>query len=132
MIQIHNWSQNNNMELNGTKFQVIRYGKNQQIKDDTLYLTGYMSEVIEDFTTLRDLGVILSVDGTFNDHVNHMVKKVRQKIGWVLRSIYTRSLDFMRQIYRSLILPHIDYCSQLYMPRDQGNIFKLENYKRIF
>ena len=27
IVKNHNWSQNNNMELNGTKFQVIRYGK---------------------------------------------------------------------------------------------------------
>ena len=75
-----------------------------------------MDEVIEQFSSLRDLGVILTDDGKFQDHIEKVVKKVRQKIGWILRSFYTRRTDIMKQLWKLLVQCHIDYCSQLYMP----------------
>ena len=41
------------------KFQILRYGKNQNVKMDTVYFTSEMAETIEPFNTLRNLGVIL-------------------------------------------------------------------------
>ena len=38
----------------------MRYGPNESLKEDTMYFTEEMSEVIEQFDTLRDLGVIVS------------------------------------------------------------------------
>ena len=76
----------------------------------------YTSEIIERFDKLRDLGVIMNEEATFSDHVHHVEKKVRQKIGWVLRTFYTRNAGFMKTLYKSLIVPHVDYCSQLWMP----------------
>ena len=120
------------MELNGAKFQAMRYGINQNIKNDTTYFTGDFKETNQQFSTVRDLGVLLSDDGSFKDHITHVEKRVRQKIGWTLRTFYTRRTEFMRTIYRSLILPLLDYCSQLYMPLDKGSIQKLENLQRDF
>ena len=57
----------------------------------------------------------------FNDHIEKVSKKIRQKVGWILRSFYTRSLNHMKQLWKSLVQCHIDYCSQLYMPcQNQG------------
>ena len=91
----------------------MRYGSNENVKNDTVYFTEDTGEIIERYDKLRDLGVILSDDASFNANIEHIEKKVRQKIGWVLRTFYNRRLDFMRQIYKSLVIPHIDYCSQL-------------------
>ena len=109
------------MRFNGTKFQLLRYGPNEEIKNDTLYFTDKTENVIERLSTVRDLGVILSDDAKFNDHIEKVTKKVRQKVGWILRSFYTRQLDHMKQLWKSLVQCHIDYCSQLYMPgQSQG------------
>ena len=53
--KLNNWSENNNMEFNKKKFQVIRYGENEDLKNETLYFAGNYDEVIERFTSLRDL-----------------------------------------------------------------------------
>jgi hypothetical protein len=120
------------MEFNGTKFQLMRYGPNESLKEDTLYFTDEMNQVIERFETLRDLGVMVSDDATFDKHIEHVVKKVRQKIGWVLRTFYNRSPMFMKTMWKTLILPHIDYCSQLWCPTKPGNIAKIEKLQRDF
>ena len=44
----------------------------------------------------------------------------------VLRTFCTRSEHFMKTIFKSLIQPHIDYCSQLWMPQQGQKFEKLE------
>ena len=38
----------------------------------------------------------------------------------------------MKQIYKSLVIPHLDYCSQLWMPVDISEIEKIEKLQRDF
>ena len=44
------------MVFNGTKFQVIRYGHDENLKNDTIYFTDDTKNIIERFEILRDLG----------------------------------------------------------------------------
>ena len=85
--KLYNWAKTNNMVYNNTKFQVIRYGNNNGLKEDTTYFTEDTGEVIERFETLRDLGVILSEEANFKAHIEHVEKKVRRKIGWVFFTV---------------------------------------------
>ena len=39
---------------------------------------------------------------------------------------------FMKHMFKSLVLPHIDYCSQLWMPVDAANIQSLEKLQSDF
>ena len=86
--KLYEWAKTNNMVYNATKFQVIRYGNNKELKEDTNYFTEDTGELIERFETLRDLGEILSDEATFSAHIQHVEQKVRRKIGWVLRTFY--------------------------------------------
>jgi hypothetical protein len=45
-----------NMKFNGKKFELLRFGKNHNIKDDTSYFTPGMEDIIEEKEVLRDLG----------------------------------------------------------------------------
>ena len=87
-----------------------------------------MKHAIEQVNCTKDLGVIVSDDAKCDQHKDNMCKKVRQRSGWVLRTFYSRRMDFMKSIFKSLIQPHIDYCSQLWMP-PQGQ--KLEKIERL-
>ena len=130
--KLYDWAKSNNMVFNGKKFQIVRYGPNEDMKMDTIYFTDETNEVIEQFETLRDLGVIISETATFDAHIEHVSKKVRQKIGWVLRTFYCRQTQFMKTIFKSLILPHIDYCSQLWMPLKATGIQEIEKLQKYF
>ena len=123
--KLFTWGTNNNMEFNGSKFQVIRYGNNEDIKNDTTYFTGDYNEIIERYSSLRDLGVQLQEDATFKDHIESICKKARQKCGWLFRSFYSRKPDFLKHMFNSLVQPHIDYCSQLWMPTEGQNLDKI-------
>ena len=68
------------------------------------------------FATLRDLGVMMSEDANFNDYIEHVFKNTTQKMGWLLRTFRCRNNEFMKNTFNSLVQPHVDYCSQLWMP----------------
>ena len=56
--QLYEWAKQNNMVFNGTKFQVIIYGHDEDLKNNIEYFTEGTNNTIERSETLRDLGVI--------------------------------------------------------------------------
>ena len=130
--KLDKWAKSNNMNFNGKKFQVVRYGTNEELKNNTEYFSGSYDEIIERFESVRDLGVQLSDDASFNLQIDKVCKKARQKSGWVFRTFYCRRPDFLKQMFKSLVQPHIDYCSQLWMPPEGANMEKIEKVLRDF
>ena len=130
--EIFKWEESNNMKFNGDKFQILRYGDNNQVKEDTLYYTGNMEHVIEEVDRCRDLGVIMENTGSFNAHIEKVCKKVRQKCGWILRTFFTRDQKFLRHMFNTLVQPHIDFSSQLWAPAEGPEMDKIEQLLRNF
>ena len=79
--KLDKWAKSNNMNFNGKKLQVVRYGPNEELKNSTEYFSGSYDEIIERFDMVRDLGVQLSDDASFNAQIEKVVKKARQKCG---------------------------------------------------
>ena len=115
---LYEWANTNSMIFKETKFQLVRY---------ETYETDETKEVIERFEELKNLGVIMKDDGTFDAHIEHVVKKVRRKTEWVLRTFYCRRQEFMKTLYKSIIVLHVDYCSQLWMPTKNTQIHSYIN-----
>ena len=122
LIKLNKWAITNNMEFNKGKFEVMRYGENQALKCETEYFSGDYEEIIERKESLRDLGVQLTDDGGFREHIEKVTKKARQKSGWIFRTFYSRETQFLKQVFKSLVQPHLDYCSQLWSPSNQYQI----------
>ena len=69
LLKLYKWQEDNNMLFNSNKFEVLRYGKNQSLKESTSYLTPNYEDIIEEKDVLRDLGVMMSNDASFSSHV---------------------------------------------------------------
>ena len=52
--------------------------------------------------------------------------------GWGLRTFRRRSLSTLKTIWKSLVQPKLDYCSQFWSPGDQESINRLESVQRHF
>ena len=130
--KLYNWAENNNMTFNGTKFELLRYGYNEDLKNATNYLTPQANDIIEEKETLRDLGVIMNHKATFSDHIDKVCSQVSQKAGWILRTFQCRRTSFMKQMWKSLVQGHVDYCSQLYQPLQSGSLQRLETLQKTF
>ena len=84
--KLYKWQDDNNTQFNGKKFEILRYGRNQVLKNSTCYLTPNYDDIIEEKECLRDLSILMSNDGSFSNHVNLVCSKVKQKSDWILRS----------------------------------------------
>ena len=62
-----------------------------ELKYDTIYFTNDMNLPIDELDSHKDLGVLMSSDGSFRIHIENIIKKVRKKIGWICRSFYDRN-----------------------------------------
>ena len=67
----------NNMKFNANKFELLRNGKEQEIKSTTTYKS-YNDSNIDDKEQVRDLGIMMSSTVTFTLHIRNIVKRGRQ------------------------------------------------------
>ena len=93
--KLYKWADTNNMKFNANKFELLRYGKEQEIISATTDKS-YDDSNIDDEEQVRDLGIMMSNTATFTLHIRNIVKTARDKMGWVLRVFQSRQ--------RSLVL----------------------------
>ena len=74
----------------------------------------------------------MSNDATFSQHIIERCEMAKLKIAWVLRTFQSRDPLLMITLWKSLILCHLDYCSQLWSPTNAGNIQRLELIQKSF
>ena len=74
----------------------------------------------------------MSCSATFSEHIKQKIQKLKHKIGWILRTFWTREELPMLTLWKHLILCEHDYCSQLWNPHRTGDIQDLELLQRSF
>lgn len=127
---VYKWAAENNMLFNEAKFEALRYGSNNVIKENTCYST--TQGTIDVKLNLRDLGVTASSDGRFSLHIHNITEAARRLSGWILRTFTTREAECLVTLWRSLVLSKLEYCCQLWSPATVGEIEELESVQRSF
>ena len=74
----------------------------------------------------------MSADGSFQQHISQMCQSARNMCGWILRTFRSRNAELMLTLWKSLVLPILDYCSQLWSPIKTGLIQEIENIQKSF
>ena len=80
----------------------------------SLYLCGSELEEVEIF---KYLGVLLSRNLSWSDHISELCTKARRILGLLYRQFYD-NVDpaTLKQLYISLVRPHLEYASQVWDP----------------
>ena len=87
---------------------------------------------IEVKTNLRDLGVQIDIYLSFKTHIEKTVAAASKLTGWAIRTFKRRNVNVMKTVWKSLVQPKIDYCSQIWSPADQESINRLESVQKHF
>ena len=134
------WSKRNNMQLHEDKFEYICHMANRNVSNSLLELP-FTAEVFQYHTNsgtlspvdyLRDLGVIVSSDLSWSNHIGRICDVARQMGAWACSVFYTRDQITMLTLYKSLVRCHLEYCSPLWNPSKIGEIQLLESVQRSF
>jgi hypothetical protein len=124
------WCDLNGMELNENKFEVIKYGKIEELLNYEYKTT--KGEILKVQPNVKDLGVMLSNDFEYELHINNVIEKGNNLSNWVTRTFQDRSIIVMLTLYKSIIRPRIDYAIQLYYPYKITLISKIEAIQRHY
>ena len=101
---VYEWAVNNNSTFNNKKFEALRYGTDTTLKLSTSY-TAPDGSIIPEKSNLRDLGVTMSADGTFRQHINNTCQSARNMCSWILRTFQSRSPELILTLWKSLVMP---------------------------
>ena len=129
--KLYKWADANNMKFNANKFELLRYRKEQEIQSATTYKS-YDDSNIDDKEQVRDLGIMMSNTATFTFHVRNIVKKARDKIGWVLRLFQSQERSLVLTLLKSLVIPLLEYFCQLWNSWKAKDIQAIEAIQRTF
>ena len=130
LSKLYEWTKNNLMEFNSTKFEVLKIGKNDDLKD--CYYENPEGQNIPEVTTAKDLGVHFNDKGDFSDHIQVKTSKAKQMSGYILRTFIIRNPEPLMMLFKSLVLPHLEYCVIVWNPYLQKEINMLEQIQRSF
>ena len=123
------WEDTWKLRFNVDKCKVLHLGGKNEKFDYKLNNKG-----LDKITEERDLGVTFVELFTFHNQILSIVSKANQKFGWTMRNVLSRDAYVICRIYKALIRPHIEYCTQAWAPvARHGNwnlILKLEGVQR--
>ena len=68
----------------------------------------------------------MSNTANFDHHINVTIESARQLSAWILRTFKSREPKVMITLWKSLVVPKLEYCSQLWSPFKTGEIQRLE------
>ncbi len=83
-------------------------------------------ERLEQVEHMKYLGVILDDALSFDPHVEYIHSKAVKKLGVVQKARDFLDLGASVQLYKSLVLPHLDYCDLVYSCTSDANLQKLQ------
>ena len=82
---------------------------------------------IEKKDCLRDLGVLVDGQLTFDEHIKHMVKSATQMSAWILRTFLSRGKFLLKLLLKTLLISQCEYRCVLWSPFDNKRINMIES-----
>ena len=119
------------MEFNTTKFEILRIGKNENLKSQTSYQTPD-GKPIPESEVVKDLGILFNKYGNFDDQLKVKIAKCTKMCGYILRTFVTREPGPMMSLFKSLVIPIMDYGSVIWNPYKRKDIQAIEQIQRNF
>jgi hypothetical protein len=106
---IETWSLNNSLQFNTSKCKYIIVSRRKTPVTPTtpLLLNGTPIEKVESF---KHLGLLISSDLSWSNHMNSICSKAKRILGLLYRGYYNLvDNNTLKQLYISLVRPHTEY-----------------------
>ena len=81
---------------------------------------------------MRDLGIYVDTELTWTTHIQITSSKAKQISAWILSVFYSRDRTTMLTLFKSLVRPILEYCSEIWSPHLIKDIYEIEKIQRSF
>ena len=126
--KIFEWIRCQGLSPNYAKTQLLPVSRSRCKFPISLTLNGHP---IPSCDTVKYLGVTLSSSFSWADHIQSTCKAARRKLGLVHRTFHMAPPQVRHTIYRSAILPKLDYCSAVWDPHQECHKTELEKVQKF-
>ena len=87
--------------------------------------------ILESVQSAKYLGVTLSADLKWNNHIQQMTSKANKSLSFIRRNLQINSKSVKDRAYQSLVRPKLEYCcSVCWDPYTTKNIYKIKQVQR--
>ena len=131
ITNIEDWSTANYLTLNPCKckYMIVSRKRAPLLPEFTLMLSG---QVLDQVDMYKYLGILLNKDLSWSPHIDAICTKVRKIHGVLYRRFYQFcDSDVLRQLYISLVRPHLEYACHVWAPHTSKDINELENVQKF-
>ena len=104
--KILTWSRIWKVNFNPSKTELLTLSNQRQ---PDVYPLSFDNDILSETTSHKHLGVILQNDCKWNSHIESIVAKIRPLIACLRSYKYIFSRKTLEILYKSYILPHLDY-----------------------
>lgn len=128
---IEHWSSDNHLQLNALKCKcmIISRKKKPITPQCALILNGNNLEQVKSY---KYLGLLLTADLSWSSHISSVCLKARKILGLLYRRFYGNlSQDALKQLYLSLVRPHLEYGCHVWNPYLEKDKKALESVQRF-
>ena len=129
---VERWSLENHLSLNPIKCKwmlVSRRRPSSIFSNTSISLHGHPLEQVSSF---KYLGVTLSSNLSWSQHIDNICSKARKVLGILYRRFYPDcSTETLVQLYISLVRPHMEYACPVWAPYTSKDISKLESVQKF-
>ena len=127
LVELKEWLNSNRLSLNvvKTKYMFIgtRHKTSSISKQNNISLDGHQ---IDNVVTYKCLGIHRDETLSWEAHISEVIGKVSKALAALRRLKPILPLRILISIYKSLILPHFDYCSSVWGSIGKGLALKLQ------
>jgi len=125
--RLFDWSREWQMEFNVDKCKVMHIGRTN--KNFKYYMDSKELEAVHEE---KDLGVLITSDLKASGQSIQACNKANRVLGMIHRSIVYKSQKVLLQLYKSLVRPHLEYCTPVWSPSYQKDKAMVERVQHCF
>ena len=103
--RISSWMQENKLFLNVSKTEYVIYGSHLRLKREDSISLSCNGSFLTKSESFKYLGVVIDEVLSFNNHIEHVVKKVSRKLGVFKRFKISIPVAAAERLYKTTILP---------------------------
>ena len=125
--RIGEWAKKWTMVLNTEKCKVITISRKRNKIQHAYHLNNTPLEAV---TSAKYLGVTITSDLKWTQHINTVVNKANSTLAFLRRNLRIKSSDLKATAYKTLVRPIVEYASSVWDPATNNQIHQLEMVQR--
>ena len=125
---ISSWIHASGLAINPTKCSLLIISRKRLKPSVSLRINSINIPLVN---SVKYLGITISSDLKSNAHIASACKSAKQKLGLLYRNFHQADKETLTHLYKSLVLPKLDYCSSVWDPHTAALANSLESVQSL-